>query len=250
MSGLTHLSENTLQWLRDNLHRHAGRYAGDGFVDLAGEPGWSIGVPVDFDPRDFRGLDGSVRSSAADYENSLIIWEALQRLSPSLANEERIWTRLSHIECFEYSRDRWIDPAGSDEDIVKMALLHFFAPGRTGIRDDHSISRLWWNGYISSQYWPQDFARGVELLLLSADVRSSIVERPWISARKRLAKGIFRSLDRDTSLGRNESRFRSFMKKVNLHGAGVVFEAMSEKDIDSFLDHCDKHSAGEADADV
>lgn len=250
MTGLTHFSENTLEWLRDNVDDHTGRYSGDGFSDLAGEPGWSIGIPVEFDPRDLRRLDGSVRSSTADYENSLVIWEALQRLSPSLANEERIWARLSHIECFEYSRDRWIDTAGPDEGIAKMARLHFFAPGRTGIRDDHAISRLWWNGYISSQYWPQDIGRGVELLLISADVRTSIVERPWISARKRLAKGIFRSLDRDIALGRDELRFRSFMKRVNLHGAGIVFEAMSEKDIDRFLDNCDNHSAGEADADV
>lgn len=245
MEILTHLSEKVLERLRDDVPRHLDRYGGTGFEDLAAEPGWTIATRLEFDHRLLADLDGSSRTSAADVANSRIVWRALSRLSPSVANEERIWVRLSHVEAFPYSRDRWLPREGSDEDLAKMVHLHLFAAGQTGVRDDHSISRLWWNGYIASQYWPHDPDRGLELLLLSADVRSNIVERPWLSARKRLAKGIFRALNADTGLGSHERQFREFMKKVNLLGAGIVFEAMSEADIDRFLENC-RNRADEA----
>ena len=53
-------------------------------------------------------LDGRSRTASADIENSLILYRALNGMTPALARDERIWVRLSHIECLDYARARWL----------------------------------------------------------------------------------------------------------------------------------------------
>ena len=169
----------------------------------------------------------------------------LQELSPSLANEERIWVRLSHVEAFSYSRDRWLNGLEGTQAVADSVRLHLFARTQTGLRDDHAISRLWWNAYIARHCYPHNPDRGLELLLTRADVRSNLVERIWLTGRRRLATGVFRSMEADPHVLSSERSFREFMKAVNLLGGGIVFEAMADGEIDAFLARCSAHAAAE-----
>lgn len=237
MMRLTHLSESKLEELRTTVSRNLDRYTGSGFSDLAGDPGWSIELRQEVDLTGLEDLDGSDRSSELDLKNTVVIDRVLGTLSPSVANEERLWVRLSHVEGFAYCRDRWLVGASAEAQVAAINR-HFFANTQTGIRDDHALARLWWNAYIVRKCFPADFARGLELLLHTADVRSNIVERLWLTSRRQLASGVFRKMDRDSRVLDSEASFRAFMRVLNVDGGGVVFEAMSEADIDLFLDRC------------
>lgn len=238
MPKLVHFSESVLGSLRERIAENLGRYEGDGFEDLAREPGWAIELDVDADLTALSQLDISDNRAHTDLKNSLLIEESLRSLSPADANEERLWARLSHIEAFNYTKARWLKTSGDADKQTVAVEKHFFARGQTGIRDDHSLSRLWWNAYIVKRCYEGDLARGLELLLTRADVRSNFVERIWLSGRRTLASGVFRTMDQDARVLASESSFRRFMKTLNLMGAGIVFEAMSETEIDAFLRRC------------
>ena len=86
---------------------------------------------------------------------------------------------------------------------------------------------------------------GSTLLLISADVRSNLVERIWLTGRRRLATGVFRSMESDPFVVSSERSFREFMKAINLLGGGIVFEAMTDAEIDAFLARCSAQAATE-----
>jgi hypothetical protein len=163
---------------------------------------------------------------------------ALGRLSPALACEEGIWARLTHVECLGFARDRWIGP-GADEQVAKKLIEdHFFAATLTARRDDNAISRLWWNAYIAHRADPDPSLPALSVILRKADIRSNFVERSLTANRPSLAAGLVRIMQREASITEREEHFRSFMRSVNKLGGGIVFEAMSDVEVDSFMKMC------------
>jgi hypothetical protein len=85
---------------------------------------------------------------------------------------------------------------------------------------------------------PDNHERALRLILHSADIRSNLVERPWIFARPILASSILRMMQAESWLLQVEHHFREFMKAVNLLGSGLAFESMAYPDIELFLRRC------------
>lgn len=241
---LLHISESKLEELRSGVSANLHRYRGDGFADVAREPGWAIDLDINIDVERLSELDGSSNRSETDLKDTLVVADVLKDLSPSLANEERIWVRLSHVEAFGYSKRRWLSGGMSDDAVLGSVEKHFFARTQTRRRDDHALSRLWWNGYIARHCYPENPSRALELLLTRADVRSNIVERIWLTGRRKLAGGVFRAMDNLPFVLESEASFREFMKTVNLLGGGIVFEAMADSAVDDFLKMCSERANG------
>ncbi|MCL4850426.1 MAG: hypothetical protein KJZ78_03480, partial [Bryobacteraceae bacterium] len=130
--------------LRKGVAGNLDRYLEGDFEDLAGTDDWAIPLSVDFDPLP---LESLVANEADDAKCSMLVWKALGSLPPSLASEGRIWTRLSHVDCLEYARVRWIGQR-TGPAAVKVIEDHFFAATRTACRDDNAVGRLWWTSYI------------------------------------------------------------------------------------------------------
>ncbi len=236
MARLHYVSTPVYEGLRKGIHENLDRYLRDGFSDLIATEGWTIPLEIEVDLSEFRKLKPETGVEPEVF-NSLIVWRALSRLTPSLATESRIWTRLTHVEGLAYARSRWIGDA-KGEAAQKAIDLHFFGETRTRYRDDNAIGRLWWNAYIARLAMPDRQFDALKLLLRKADIRSNVVERAWITSRPHLAAGIIRTLERRPSVGDGEARFRNFMKTVNASGGGMLFEIMSTGEIDSFMDVC------------
>lgn len=236
---LKYLSDKALSQLKGSLPANIARYRTDGFADFAEDPGWNIKLGIEYDDTLLGTLDRSVDKgvAATDLANSRVVGQALAKLSPTLANEERVWVRLSHIEAFPYSRDRWIGAAG-DAAIPKLVEDHFFAPTQTAVRDDHAISRLWWNYHIARTCNPDDPDDALGLILKTADIRSNFVERIWMSSRRSIASAVLDRMKADPWITAAEMNFRKFMKSLNRLGGGIVFEALDADDINLFLDDC------------
>ncbi len=216
------LSERKLSELAGNIAANRDRYAAGDFSDLEHDNGWAIEttkVTIDLDV--LATLDGSVRTAAADIENSLILYKALKGMTPALAREERIWARLTHIECLGYSRARWLR-GNTGEQLDTQVQLHMFAPSLTAIRDDNALSRLWWNFHIASIADPEDPEGALRLILKTADIRSSFVERTGTAARSPLAKAVIRAMRREPWITSSERAFREFMITLNRDGGGIV----------------------------
>jgi type I site-specific restriction endonuclease len=189
---------------------------------------------VDLAPlKDLNGEKGAKN----EIENALLVWHAMSDLTPSLACENRIWTRLTHLEGLIFSRERWLKST-TDDDIVKVVRDHFFANTRTKWRDDNALSRLWWIAYIASQVSAIDQKTVLQFILEKADIRSNFVERPWVSSRPKLAAGIIRVMMKDKWITEKEANYRSFMKQINKYGGGILFETWNDADLDSFIINC------------
>lgn len=236
MSKLLYVGQQVADDLRNDISENIDRYRGGDFLELEAAGDWRIPLSIDIDLGELMDLTPE-SSSDSEIHNSLVVGHVLGRLTPSLARENRIWIRLSHVECLEYSRKRWLKTGMNDEGLAKDVSKHFFAPTLTGCRDDHAISRLWWNHRIAKQIMPDNPARALKRMLALADIRQGLVERPGIGARPVLGRGIIRLLEKEEALTEGKL-FGRFMKKVNLMGAGIAFEVLGERRIDQFMERC------------
>jgi hypothetical protein len=233
---LYYVSSKVEEELKASVDENIDRYLGNGFTDLAIGEGWSIPISIQCDLEALRQLRQG-ESPEAEVLNSLVVWKALSRLTPALANEGRIWTRLAHVECFEFSRDRWMRGKRGTA-AVKAARIHFFGDTRTRRRDDNAIGRLWWNAYIARQSMPSNHHEGLKALLQNSDIRSNIVERARTGRIPSLAGGLLRVVAHKPEVAANAKRFRDFMKNVNRLGGGILFELMEPEEIDQWLERC------------
>lgn len=227
--------------LRRNVSDNLDRYLNGDFLDLADTDDWSIPLSIDVDLDPLKELSANAED---DVKNSMLVWNALSHLNPSLASEGRVWTRLAHVECLEYGRKRWIK-ATTGQDAVKKIEDHFFASTRTQCRDDNTVGRLWWTAYVAKRAMPDAHEDAVRAIWRSQDIRSNVIERPWIAIRPKLAASIVRAILNTPSVTASEAAFREFMKTVNRFGGGVIFEAMTDGDIDTFVRSCVTASVGD-----
>lgn len=234
---LKYLAAAVTDQLRQDVSRNAERYRSGDFTDLMQQGEWSIELPLEVDIAAFSRLDPSGTPSA-EIENSRIVWKALVGLTPALACEEGIWARLTHVECLLFARARWISLSLPDSDLEKVVLQHFFANTLTKRRDDNAISRLWWNAHIANLAMPNTDLAGLRPLLHTADIRLNFVERRLTTSRVPLATAILRLLNEEAWLTDQADNFRSFMRVLNRRGGGLVFEAMPESDVFSFIQEC------------
>lgn len=230
------LSEKTADFLYNNIEANIERYKTGNFEDLASTYGWSVELQIHVDLEPLKDLDGG-KGAENEIKNALLVWHALSDLTPSLACENRIWTRLTHIEGLDYSRQRWLK-GKNDDEVVKSVRDHFFADSRTKWRDDNALSRLWWIAYISGQVATIDQKRVLEFILDKADIRSNFIERPFISSRPKLAASIIRGMMNDNWVTDREANYRSYMRQINKYGGGILFESWSDSDLDGFIRDC------------
>jgi hypothetical protein len=262
MTKLKYFGESILADLKSNVPSNLERYRSTGFGDHSDLNGWSMELSsVEVDPEQLGQLD-PLGGSAAEVTNSMIIFRALRGMTPALATEERVWARMAHFECLDYARKRWPlrdEPketggllgglTGAKQKAaeerkkvhhqnISQIETHYFARGRTGYRDDNAVSRLWWNAFIAWRVDPQDQQAVLEELLRTADIRSNLVERPMLSNRASLLRGIIRTMRSHPDVYGTEATFREFMKALNLRGSGVLFESLSGSDTDKILLTC------------
>jgi Family of unknown function (DUF6339) len=234
---LKYLSTATIDSLRENIAGNVERYRSGDFSDLMQLGEWDISLDVQADLAPLSQLDPA-GTPEAEIKNSRFVWQALHHLTPTLACEEGIWARLTHVECLTFSRARWIPPDASDAEVEKSVRDHFFAPTLTSRRDDNAVSRLWWNAYVANLAAPEVGLPALEFILQKADIRSNFVERSLTASRPPIAAGIVRLMRQEKWITDREDNFRSFMRTLNRLGGGMLFEVMPEGEIDSFMRSC------------
>lgn len=242
-SRLKYVTTGTLADLRMKIEPNIERYANGDFAEFSDLQEWNKETRFSIDLQLLASLDtGS--GSEVEISNSLLIWNGLSDLTPVAAREPRIWTRLSHVECLDFSRARWLKSISDRGELAKKVRDHFFGESVTRARDDHSIGRLWWNSYIASRVAAAESGVSIEdvlkVFLARADVRLSTIERPGILSRPRLALAMVRVLRDRPRLLADETGFREFMKTMNRQGGGRLFEvsAVTNDQIDEFVAKC------------
>lgn len=237
MEKLKYLSVRIADQLHNDIKLNLSRYRSGDFLDMADGNGWSIELnSLTIDTDKLKDLEGT-KGVDAEVKNSMLVWDALPGMTPSLACENRIWTRLTHIECLTYSRERWLNNS-TDPSAIKSIQDHFFADSLTKCRDDNAVSRLWWNSYIAKRIFPDDQLSALNILLKKADIRSNLIERSWLVSRPNISSAIIKIMIKEAWLTDREENFRSFMKTINKYGGGILFESMNDSELYNFVSEC------------
>ena len=235
------INHTELEDLNTNIELNLNRYKNGHFNDLAGQPSWKRTPLLNYDATTFRGLSGKSANENAEMQ---IIYSQLGELTPRLASCLNTWVGLTHTHLLEYGRERWLKPHFKDKDkLIASIRKHFFAGGRTNVRDDNAAGRLWWTAHIGHRIASGDSTKIGEVmkpLMRTTDTRQAAIERPGIFTELGFAKSISNYLadGHHPEAAANEAAFRAFVRNINLYSNGRYFGDMSTSEIFEFLNTC------------
>ena len=168
----------------------------------------------------------------------LALSTAISGVTAYLARDERLWTRLTHIEFLHYSRTRWRIPE-DDEKAIAHIRKHFFARGSRGIERDNAISRLRWMTTICARVKNLTLEDALIAFLYQSDVRANIIERPTTSQNPTVLSALVNKLH-ESYLGDwlmyEREKFRQVMKDLNIQGGIRLLEVLDPQEIKKVID--------------
>jgi hypothetical protein len=83
-------------------------------------------------------------ATKSDFDNAVKLYESFESLPPFIASEEALWAYLTHVEHFDYVKERWNINSESSSDLI---LKRFFYSSSVAM--DNAVSRLWWGTYLT-----------------------------------------------------------------------------------------------------
>jgi hypothetical protein len=238
MSEIQLLKSNTINHLFNSVPENLDRYRSGSFGDLLHDS--SLFIKSSFQLAEEKSMD--VKCTESDFNEvgcCLALADSLVGVTPYLARDERLWTRLCHFEFLEYARARWKIPQ-DDHKAIKHIRTHFFARGARGIERDNAISRLWWMVAVCSKVRTLSLESSLKSFLYQSDVRANIIERPSTAQNPNILSEIISKLHQsymdDKSLFERE-KFRKLMKKINIEGGTRLLEVVDNSDISILIDN-------------
>ena len=179
-----------------------------------------------------------------DFENAVQVHKAFPHLTPLQARDPRLWTRLTHVECWAYMRKRWdvTRVVGDDAKRQRYVLEHYFIQNRQSralLRN--GLARLWWYAHLTHDPRRSDPYELTRVLLSSLDIAKLLLEVNMGRApHVRTAFLDFLRLNADrlgTSSEQRRTRIRTLAKSLNLRGGVTLLDCLETGDICDLLNH-------------
>ena len=179
-----------------------------------------------------------------DLENAVYIHKLL-KLTPLEARDPRLWTRLTHVDCWNYMRKRWeIERfAKKDEDDarVRFVISRYFVPqaeSRALLRN--GIARLWWIAQMSYDPERTNSYDLTAVLLHRLDITQQLLERN-LGRAPAITRGFleFLTQNKDKLLSegdRSRTRIRKLAIFLNMHGGFCLLDTLNQTDILKLLE--------------
>lgn len=177
-------------------------------------------------------LEPSVES---DVDNSIKIYEFLEKLDKTQASDKRLWIYLSHVTFRQYTMARWNLKTSPDDLIynneakrkaISYISERWFLSGNARSLRRHSIARLWWAAYLTVAPWERDPDYFGELqnddryiytrvLFFTQDIVQQILERR-LGWSDKILVAILEYLRIHPETAQNRDAVRNLMKELNL----------------------------------
>jgi hypothetical protein len=176
--------------------------------------------------------DINLDAKKTDFENAKLLFEKLNnKLTPEDADDERLWTYLTHFIFYRYTKDRWINEEKSS-DVIRDRFF-YEGSGRL-VRTRNAIARLWWIPYLT--YNPngtseQEKWKYTEAAFSKQEVFVSLFERnmgSYINVRKSFLNFII-----ENNPPTKEIQFLA--RKINNLGGVYLLPSLSEEKLTEVL---------------
>lgn len=186
-----------------------------------GPTGISVNSSINLDPK------------KSDFENSIILYEALDGLTEVQASDERLWAYLTHVYFWDYMQGRWpieglAKPLGRIKERYFLRSLNLESLTRNG------LARLWWYSHITCDVNRKDKYELLETLLQRQDLVVGITERA-LGSNKRIRTGLLEYLQENPSIASSESLTRELIKALNLYGGVKMLPLLEISEIKKLL---------------
>ena len=216
-------------------------------------------------------LSNSISAGRADALNAHAVYNALEGMTPYLAQDERIWVAITHLYASRYVWARWIKKtaekketssletaetvAEKEQKVIKSVKYHYFS--RVGGKQraterNNAISSLWWWAHLVYRCDFDDHAAALDALLTNTDFRDQLVSRPSTSVNTIPFKVIL-NLKSEWRRENPESNFfttrkegqgyREWFIRINRLGGARFLAAYSEEKLHSELKRLLEHVA-------
>jgi hypothetical protein len=232
------LKEKFLDSLIASIPQNEAKYKQDKqwLNGVAGPGKWNINTGLEpAEPIKLVNPDGD---DLKDYQNAIIIHRALGFLTPLQARDPRLWTYLSHVDCWPYMRKRWpIERMGSNTGKAQkfIASRYIITQNQSRALTRHGIARLWWYTRLTHD---SDRANPYELtgvLLGQLDIAQQLLERSYGRVPQLLTGFLdFLLHHRDDLLGPGEGkrpRIRHLAKFLNQYGGVTLLDCLTRTEI-------------------
>lgn len=119
-----------------------------------------------------------------DLPTALAIYEAFKDISPVFAQQDDLWVYLTHVDLFEYVKNRWGIPSDIDnEEKINHIEHHWFRDKFQFFRT--TFAGFWWNVYLTILPEQKDKYELTRYLFKNTEFRtSSFGELPLIRYRE------------------------------------------------------------------
>jgi len=167
-----------------------------------------------------------------DAENARRVFTWLNKLTPAVAMELRLWAHLTHVVFPDYMHTRW--PPENGNLVTRRYLFEgnsFAALSRNG------IARLWWAAYLTRDEKRPDPFELTDILFLVQDIQVALLERrigKCEGVRVALLEFIRDNKEKlaEKSFGR---MIQVLAREVNLLGGVAVLDAVPRAELTSYL---------------
>jgi hypothetical protein len=183
-------------------------------------------------------LDDPDKDNLKDLENAIRVHKLLRHLTPLQARDPRLWTRLVHIECWQYMRRRWpLERFGEDAAKGARFILSRYFVARNDSRGllRNGIARLWWTAQMSYDPERTNPYELTSVLLFALDIAQQLLERNMGRAPV-ITTGFLEFLleNKDQLLtggNQNRARIRRLAIFLNMHGGVCLLDCLRQTDV-------------------
>lgn len=163
-----------------------------------------------------------------DFENAKSFFEAYKDMSPIIAARENIWAYLTHIEYFDYVKERWQISADTSADTL---IDHFFVRSMLKIARN-GLARLWWPVYITYDKNNEDHYHLTKIFFANTQIVVSLSESVLFTC-KPLTQGVLEFFEEHPDVKTSKANIETIMEYFNALG-GVRNLAFDSKE---FIKH-------------
>ncbi len=126
-----------------------------------------------------------------DFTTAIAIYEAFENISPVFAQQEDLWTYLTHADLFEYVKERWEIPTDADNETQINHIEHHW------FRDKFQFMRttfagFWWNVRLTISPELEDKYELTRYLFKNTEFRTSSFGEVPLFRIESAVKGILR----------------------------------------------------------
>lgn len=234
--------ENFLNRLKSSVRENLRRYRDDKpWVD---DLPWSQSpLPTPLEPTEPLRLLEPDPEDLRDLENSIRVFSALPNLTPIQASDPRLWTRLTHVECWKYMRLRWpVERMGNNANKAERFILsrYFIQRNESRALLRNGLARLWWYAYVTHDPDKSNPYELTSVLLSTLDITQQIMERS-LGRMPHVTSGFLEFLlyNKKKLLGPGDQKrrwIRHLAKRLNLFGGVTLLDCLTKSEIVEVLE--------------